>query len=87
MAGNGPADGSGDAGDDRGGLESENHLDSYNRVFKEAGDMQFKFSDAELALDAITGGNADLALNLVDRHVIGRGYRWGYRRATDHEEC
>ena len=66
-----------------GALESENHLDSYNRVFKDYCDMQFKFSDAELALDAITGGNADLALKLVDRHVIGRGYRWGYRRATD----
>ena len=39
--------------------------------------MKFKFFDVEQALDAVTGGNADLALKLVHWHhdVFGRG--WG----------
>ena len=64
-----------------GALQSENDFDAQRSACQEVSDVRSMFFDAELALDAITGGNADLALKLVERHVLGSG--WGYRGGTD----
>jgi len=60
-----------------GALPSENCQDDLLKAQKECSDWQQQFEDAEKALDAITGGNADLALKLVHWNVIPRGWFYG----------
>ncbi len=60
-----------------GALPAENCQDEYWRAQKEAGEWRIKFWDAEQALNAITGGNADLALKLVKWKVLGRSWYGG----------